>query len=211
MHHRRHLPHTNQGGIAASGLGGLLVGGAYIRKGQDGYDVQQHNARQAKELRRGNHHVKLALAKKQLAELIMAEANAELLERNAGEAGFAQYIHRNLVANEKLAKREHFPMWATNEYSYETKGMSPKAIEALARAKAIRKTGAIGEIYNEKTKRWVSADSKKGRELQQLHSPMRHSKYHPEHALRPYLTDNYVYNARGEPTDLVDDMLDLMG
>ena len=172
MHHRRRLPQTNQGGISASGLGGLLVGGAYIRKGQDGYENQQNNARQAKLLRMANHPVKLALAKKQLGELIMAEANAEILAHNAGEAGFEQYIHRNLVANRKLEKRKNFPMWATNEYSYETKGMSPNAIEARVRAKANRELRDPGHVYNDRTKRYVWADSKIGRALVDAGEPI---------------------------------------
>jgi hypothetical protein len=161
------------GGLTGFGhpsLGGLLLGGARTKISD------MDNAQlTAYKLARGQ---KKMLAKRNLKELIDAERFAEYDERMGGHPDIADYLHRDLVQNEKIYDHR-LPMWAANEYSYNTlfqpriKGIRKQLTEAekirlmkdRKALKLIREQSNIPKIVNPKTGRVVYIDSAIGQRI----------------------------------------------
>ena len=150
------------GGIAASGLGGLLVGGA---------------RRTPEELRA--YHLALHPYKVSARANLRAHIAAE--QWAASEAGVQGYhdfenaLERDYRQEQKIIERRRQPKWATNEYNYHLYERRPRAPmsatqkqdmadERLAK-KLSRQQNHTPKVVNPETGRTVYVDSAKGRSV----------------------------------------------
>ena len=150
------------GGIAASGLGGLLVGGA----------------RRTPEELRAHKLAMYALkppARANLEELIAAERWASHQADAAHKWEFGDALIRDANQDYKILQRKSFPQWASNEYNYHLYERRPRApmsvqqkhdmaVQRLAR-KHEREASHTPKINNPATGRLVYVDSKIGQSL----------------------------------------------
>lgn len=101
------------GGLTGHGmhsLGGYLLGGAKVS--------DMNNAQLAAyKLARGQ---KKALARNNLKEQIAAERWAAQAAMDSGHQDYEEYLTRDYIQEQKILDQKRMPMWAANQYSYNT-------------------------------------------------------------------------------------------
>jgi len=162
MQHRRRLPQTNQGGISASGLGGLLVGGA------------RRTPEELKAYHLALHPYRVS-ARANLQHLAEAESWATEEARRQNLPYYEEPLNREYLQELKILGRKRQPKWATNQYNYhlyEKHARAPMtdfqkqkmADERLAKKLSRQENGTL-KVINPDTKRSVYVDSAKGRSI----------------------------------------------
>jgi hypothetical protein len=157
------------GGLTGFGhpsLGGLLLGGAKSQK------LTQHE----RDLKKISQMAQRRLAGDNLSQHIMAEQWAQRQAQRAGLADYAGYLDRDLIQEQKIRARKHMPMWAANEYTYNTL-YQPRVKRVLSPAeklrmrnmakhkKYMREMSGESKILNPETGRMVWASSKAGQRI----------------------------------------------